>query len=1230
MKVGMVCASVAFVSAIAFGGVTVNWTYREGVGLSPDAAAQWAAPENWDCNGQKVVPTSEDTADLSATHDGVVYIRILDGASVLKLFGTGSSGTAAFDNVPVLLCDGAFTTSVNRATGFRGVKLYGDWSNSANTYAGNDELAGNILPCPTFTLVSGQFKHRLDLYADDMSAVRSGVAGVTNFYMSTGGYVLYAPEGCGTNVVGQWRLTDNSPYVSRTGAAHLLVPGQVVTAGNGLLPAHTFVKRILNDSLVELSASATTSALDPVDAELTFEAFEPVVHEHVPTFTCVTDATGEWYGIVKRRQEDTAIFEVDSLTPQGTAVVTKLLDMREDGCWPGKFVFHDALRGELLVFKLATCHVELGAAATSVGLSKVTFLCNDSRTVATVSVADGIAARLGKLSCITGFVTKAGAGTLATALDGGLENSGTLTVAEGRLELQDSDGGAAIGNLVLNTGAVLKLPPSGLTVGGVTVSGPTTIEGPGLIVVPPSADLSEVTFVNGAKARFVTTESTSLQLTAPTYPTAPIGNPALWIDVSAAASTVPNYDGTADFPVRRINDVRGSAYAYAETAAGEAHTPKLVLDVQGRPHHIYFKEIASATTPAETEAMVWDKPIRGIRAVFKVVVPSNGGGVFLGSTSALSVPNMQGDFMRPAQTPWNGGIVFNRSDVSACVREGKWYINGQAWDFTQGYAYPGNGPTENPYTPQVVESHPNAPGAAADCFDYVYGGATRNGRERLCECVVYTNVLSETERQQVAGYLMKKWLNSEIEYRAVPDGGVAAITPIEDGELYASDGQTIALGEVVGDETFVKSGDGEVQLLRYVNDKGGLKVSGGTLTVVSPQIDESVLPGGAFVHLDASKGTTITHSADENKKVTKWSDVDGGPIYCLRLSGASGDYPRLKENVAGLLGKSTIDMGPFQDGAAASAKSALRFISTKDTGAYKTNGLHTVICVMGSGNGGGSIVGETDGTKAGDAYDYDSIYGVFRAGTHGAAASDPLVLSAENYTGHPNFRFNAGVFAQINGSAVDPTTTGLSGSYDVVSFVSRQSFGTGGIGMNSKRKYTGGMDVAEYLLYPMGLCSESLRKIDAYLRQKWFGVTPQAFLPAEAGRVTVDEGATLNVVGSSMTVGSISGAGTVKGALVLAQGATCDVEVAADGSVDTLTVDGTVDFSRGGTVTLSGDVRKLATGRHVLVSCPNIDPATSGQWTVLGVPKNRTVTVRVILGALVIDVERFGIVLIVR
>ena len=131
----------------------------------------------------------------------------------------------------------------------------------------------------------------------------------------------------------------------------------------------------------------------------------------------------------------------------------------------------------------------------------------------------------------------------------------------------------------------------------------------------------------------------------------------------------------------------------------------------------------------------------------------------------------------------------------------------------------------------------------------------------------------------------------------------------------------------------------------------------------------------------------------------------------------------------------------------------------------------------------------------------------------------------------------------------------------------------------------------------------------------------------------MEAGATLTLVGNQpITVKAFSGGGTVSGSVALAANAVLEVTVKPDGSVDTLTVMGSLDLSNGGTVKLVGEVANLAIGRHVLVRCDSLAAAEAGNWTIQtpALSDKLAFHAKSVDGEFVLDVYALGTVMLLR
>ena len=208
----------------------------------------------------------------------------------------------------------------------------------------------------------------------------------------------------------------------------------------------------------------------------------------------------------------------------------------------------------------------------------------------------------------------------------------------------------------------------------------------------------------------------------------------------------------------------------------------------------------------------------------------------------------------------------------------------------------------------------------------------------------------------------------------------------------------------------------------------------------------------------------------------------------------------------------------------------------------------------------------------------------------------------------------------------------FSGGWDLVALASRDPIPVNGItiGYYNSLGYCGGQILGEHVLYRETLCEESLMRAQAYLRQKWYGVTTPGYRPAEVGAIEVDEGATLAIYGGTpIAASALSGAGAVDGSVTIADGGSIAVSIAADGSLSLPSLTGTLAAAGGGTVVLSGAYRALGAGTYALA-------AATGDWSGWtatfddGENHNRSLAVSASGGTLWLTVFKTGYMLIVR
>jgi len=1214
---GMVCVGVlTFARAATTDAV---WNYAS-TGTTITNAADWFNAGNWSGG------TVADSAAYSAVLTNAVGPRYIKINTPLTLGGI--SGTWSGTNVSVIVSDHPLTIDNAGVTYHFGLGcFFTDITTPNSTGPLNSGLYCGTISAPTrITLAGGDSYHRLDWYAKSSDPVRTNDIVTPLLYRGSAGWRVCGPKGSAA-VEGTWRVTAGSPYVFRTGAAHTIAAGTTVTSGD-VFPAGTFVKRVFSDSSIELSAAASAET-ESGEKTLSFAAFTPHTVYQLDELRMVAYGNSRM-SFMKHAEEDDFRVEVKSLTAAGTAFHYMFWpDVSDVSMKPARTVIHnaDGTFAPHLNMALGTCHLEFAETGTQGAVSGLprSHVCFNSLSpsaTARFTVTNNISAVIGNFTNWTGTVTKDGAGTLTIAATNLLaKNTGSLVVREGTLALA---AGSWVKSVAVSNGATLKIDGA-LAPDQVILAPGATVEGPGTLAVPSVGLISGVRFTNGAFVRLPHAGEVFYEPPA----TNVVGTPAFWVDASRA-DTITFKDGDG-VTVSRIDDVRGAAYGFATNAV---NCPTLVKDESGNPHHIKFTRFVNGSMDISScDDLVWDKVITNIRTVFLVQDTTDGGGQFLGKTDRISGT---GDYMRPAE---NGSIYTRPIVHTDAGRQKVWggvfYINGDRWNTADGYPYRGGGNSRFRddgvsavwWTPHVDSAHPTGD-TAADAFSFNSSATGRSGFHRVCECIVYTNTVTEAERLAITGHLMKKWLNCEVNYRRA-FGTNSVLAALDTGSLPGIEvaaGETAYVGEIADGQDFVKSGGGMLCVDDYANPNGSLRVSGGVLSLKSDAVTLGDIPEGAYFHVDASKPDSFTTNILPSgaTRISKWKDRRGdGYPYAYVRNGASTNYATLKMDA--LNGKPAVDFGPHLSSptfswADISYTPALEFASC----AY----LHSAFLVYGSAKGGGSIIGST---QSGTHGPYGG-YGIHRIPGGGGDWRTPMVT---NYyaSAFYNLFLPGGMRTKLNGNDVNAAQTGLSGSWDLISLVSYETFGSGGFSSNNYNKDVGGQEIGEAIFYRTGLSRESATKVEAYLAKKWFNRETPGFRAAAASNLTVEAGATLTLVGNQpITVKSFSGGGTVSGSVALAANAVLEVTVKPDGSVDTLTVTGSLDLSNGGAVRLVGEVANLAIGRHVLVRCDSITAAEAGNWTIQAPALSDKLAfhAKIVDGEFVLDVYALGTMMLLR
>ena len=1204
------------------------------VNNTPLTALDWSAADNWSLGHAPA--SGDDVKWCSIDVNKPQYVQLPIELTLNRL-------NLAYSTVrsPVLIGEAlTIQPDVGGNLGYlsRGT-IYADVSLQAGTtWLSETDIAGRLLaPSAHVIPASGWMRHRLDLYATSAEAVRTDDLQVGANYAVFPGNANFAVYVAGAEASSSaWTLTEGSPYITLKDASAAVVAVGAAVTGEGI-PEGTWVRRWFSSTQLELSQAATATAASNT---LAFAAFHPDARVHVPTYQRQGE-DGSALKLGRRCAADALRFEIDTF--RNVAVKDGNywlhgLEASDLATWqPGTLVLHDVTDSHALRpgDRLRNCHIEFAGTAsggaTTFGERRiVAFDTGVAGAVARLTVPEGKTGAIANFTNFTGTVVKDGAGTLTIGL-ADAENAGAISVEAGTLALtaraSAGTAGVSFASLTLAAGATLQLPATGLRVAAATFGDGVTVRGPGVLRVA-GAKTGRVTCEDGATVVYEVGAANDY-VHAPEAKVA--GHPAFWVDASKADSLVlkENDDGTTS--VTRWNDCRAGETMFCTNVV---KAPTYVSD--GTPAGTYVK-IAYESTHwyTNTQGLVWSQPIRDIHAVFLVQDPTDGGGEILGRTSRL--PNnyygSQGGPYYASRSSWSSSLICPNYATER-VKFGRFFLNGTE---VRGY--------ESGYLGafmQLVEHHVNeskwagsaSRTLACDAFGtggyvdgHVYNNA--NGRQRIAECLIYTNALTHAERVQTALYLARKWLGKDIAYSEFDEPLDGTSNMRADLTLAAGETISVAAGTAggahcaEGGAPLVKDGEGLFVVGSLA--AGDVTVNAGELRVKSLSLANDSVPAGAWVHVDAADDASFVDLGADGT-VAKWRNLADDTMEYRPLYGA----PKRVANA--LNGRALVDCGTMNgDGKGSmvlydSATGAYKYTHTNNGSENFIAGapyLASTFIVFGSQGGGNSLLGcwgngfPFQGLAH---YPLDTVNAktVFMKKTKYEAWNDAQVTS---------FTSGANV-ARLNGEAFDPFSTPFSGGYDLLTVttekLNRKSDTLAVYGQLDE--CVGGLSYGEVLIYTNRLDAATQTKVEAYLRKKWFDVDTTGLLRATCGALRVAKGAVLTVGdwaaaqgGDAYTVGAgaitataLGGDGTVRGDVALAANGALEAALDADGAVAALTVEGTLALPGACTVRVADGVAQLPAGRYTLVSATAITGAADVTWSIAApTSPRRSYTVRV-------------------
>ena len=551
------------------------------------------------------------------------------------------------------------------------------------------------------------------------------------------------------------------------------------------------------------------------------------------------------------------------------------------------------------------------------------------------------------------------------------------------------------------------------------------------------------------------------------------------------------------------------------------------------------------------------------------------------------------------------GIRFNATSVQ---------YTGNNNDFSASGAVYTNGAFGNGFTvgqPFVLTAISSMPQTWVTAIGDYWGNLEhrRVYRGDIAEILTYDRRLDDRERQEIAQYLMAKWLGT-VPAPAFPDqllpranaltvgagasvdlhGSSATLSMLQGAGVIgngqpatslltigADDAEFAFAGSITGNVAVSKIGAGNAVFAGQNTLSGPLTIEAGTLSLATGVSSIT----GLVYRLDASEPETLTFLAD-GSNVTAWADAEG----------------------SGFVFATTNDLNcPVYDAALFGGRGGLHFGRSGARGRMLGSGVtnaQTVFVV--------NMIRDQSNSDSGLWGSNEQDFGLRIGGT------------TWYWPGNKNdfhFRDNGGLVA-VNGIVSNAAVT--VGQIHLVTSVNgtSQSFRPAigdywGSSQYTYRYYRG--DVAEILVFDRTLTTLERQTVEAALMAKWFPTDSGSVLPSSAA-VTVRAGGTLDLAGGAFTVASLAGGGCVSNGTLTVTGTvapdgvlsvtaavqftgTLELNVRADGTCDSLAVAGALDLS-GLTLTLNLPAEPPTVGSYTLISATG---GIQGTFEQTSVPK---------------------------
>ena len=1211
MKMVTFAAAMVLLPLAVFSQQTNKWSNT--TANTPDTAYDWMDGANWNTK----LPPGEGCY-LEIKPSARTFIK----SSSIAVQHFAASGNAIF------LGDVVVKSANVGGAAIRGTLYSAGWHfgdvifpvDTVSPYATGVNFCGKIRQEGTraLTVPSGSLNFRFDRYARSSAEERTDdLDGLTNMYIGNGAASFYMPSGADA-VSGIWHLTEGSPYACRVSAdSHPLAVGTVVSSGEALAEG-TFLKHVFDDALIELSAPAAATG----DFTLSFDEFKPKFKATFPSSVEVIGGDSVTLCAYRSSLSDDVRISFENGLKFGYNLGKVMLGGDSSVLLPAEMLL-GPLTGncsERGIF-LRNAHLAFVDGSSFDAEHPVKMPAgNNGPYTARMTVAEKQAVSIASLSDFAGTIIKEGDGELTVGMVG-IAGKGGFSVEGGTLRIVDgnaSDGKAVeFGYISLADGTTLVVPACGLVVDTLRVSGSASILG-GKVTVKSAAGSKGCSFEglelgDGASINLGMSHGSGSIVVDPDVG-AVVGHPAFWLDASMPETIQYTTDADGVNHVTRWNDRRAGETMFCTNLVLK---PTFVNGDKMSEKYVRIANCRGVSDYKDTQILVWNVPIRDIRAVFLVQDPTEGGGCLLGRCS-WRVPNSMSDcsdggpYYRGSYLSYSNPVVDQYYTTPAVVN-GRFFFNGRECQGTST-GYLGK-------FMQLVEHHVNAElaagsanGIVADAFGGCYVNqrsfvGQSNGGMRIAEYIIYTNSLTHAERSGVAQYLSRKWLGRNI-YWSVGDEtkhmDVSSLA-IPGVSMTVPEGESGTVSKT-GGAGIVKEGKGEL----YVGGYDGSSIDVREGEIILPAFGRKYLvPADSWLHVDAAAEDTL-ELGDDDVTLARWSGVSG-------LDGAlvnHGEYFKAKVERDAVNGSSLIDLGPMGTLNYPAKAAALKY-----EGNDALRMARTGFAVYDSTTGGAAVFGSVDSSYPSRGLPHDRSSGNIICDKKHASGTWCGIPAMSNAVA------NGTAIFRLNGEVIDPFRTQFKFGLERFSFrypEGREVSHFGSYGQSSE--FSGGVKIGEVILFDRPLTDMEMASTEAYLAKKWFGIDTPEYL-FSAGDLSVSAGAKLTVLGEGFSATSLSGGGTIDGDVKLAEGGTLTAKITEAGTLESLTVQGTLALG-GGSLVVEGDERNLPVGEYEIVSANKIVKG-EGEWA-LPESKRRRYSLQFASDKIVLMVRKPGFYLICR